>query len=701
MKKINNQGFTLVEILVTVAILAIITSLVIGGYLIYDKQAKEYAYEVSRDSIISSALLYYQEKDLQPVAAIDNKNYYCITVNDLVNSGYHDKKEIENVERITLDTYIKITENANTLTREKQELINNDVLDICNVASQVLKAKTKEVYSNKIVGEVEKLKFYQNYTCYYKQGNGAYINGTYIDGEEYGYCHFNDLTPDTNYTYKVCATASLGSKEYEACSEEIDERTKSIDSPQIIEHSYFIANREYKKSDGYNFDTWSNDKVINLEYNYNNVNKDTSYLMFYVNTSNTTKATNTKLLKCNNESCTNSSNVNRNTLLSSGWYGLKLSNIKEDTTTISLRINKSNVNIKAKIYDGTNNSNTIEYTTSKIDNVKPNISSITQTNNYNSTQRQVKINTYDADSGVDKIYISTSNNTPTINSSGWITLSQTTYQTYLNIERTYYMWVMDKAKNISTVKSFYVKNPDTTPPTLDNYTNRSYCSGDYLYFNYTISASDAGGRVTIYQQITTSSRYPSANDSNWTSYTTTNRLSCGKTYYLYVKLVDRVGNTTVKYVDSQYCSCPEPEPDPPTQNSDCKIICIMRKARDNWQKTTNTLEKEQWHAINSILAGDLKYPTQMIYVGGNVGSWYYQNQLMENWYKSNCSATTTCANPTWQDYNNKRYSFYNIETTATSCSLYNELYPSGVCSDGQCNCCKRGTGWYQGTCYDK
>ena len=46
----NKKGFTLTELLVAIAILAIVVSLGIGGYILYQKQAKEYAYERSRDS---------------------------------------------------------------------------------------------------------------------------------------------------------------------------------------------------------------------------------------------------------------------------------------------------------------------------------------------------------------------------------------------------------------------------------------------------------------------------------------------------------------------------------------------------------------------------------------------------------------------------------------------------------------------------
>ena len=787
----NKKGFTLTELLVAIAILAIVVSLGIGGYILYQKQAKEYAYERSRDSLISSAILYYQEKELKPIASIDDKNYYCITVRDLINYGYHDEKEIKNVDRITLDTYIKITENINTQTREKQELISNDVLDICNIASQKLIANTKEVYSNKVISEIEKLKFYNNYTCYYKQDNNAYITGEYIDGDEYGYCHFNNLAPNTNYTYKACATAEFNSKEYEACSDEIKVTTKSIETPKIEEYSYFISNIEYKISDGYNFNTWSNDKVINLKYNYEQLNPQTTYIMFYVDTSNTVKVTNTNILKCNNSSCTTTSNIAKNTLLQSGWYGLKIDDNK--TKSLTLRINKSNVNIQAKIYDGTNNSQIVNYKSSKIDNVKPNISSISQTNNYNSStkQSQIKITTYDADSGVDKIYISKSNKTPTLNSTGWTTLSNTTYQTYLDIETTYYMWVMDKAKNISTIKSYYVTNPDKEPPVItttipsywtqsgknvqikitDNVSLKSYkvyksnnssnivasktytstktsdtfsvyldnnnytvyacdtsnncssknisksslyidntppsvgtyryngrCSGDNLYFNYTISPKDIGsGSISVYQYISTSSSTPSTNSNLWEYYSTYNTLPCGKTYYLHIKLVDAVGNVTRTRLDSRKCNCPAPEP---VQDSDCKIICIMRKARDNWHGASSS-DKIKWHAINSILAGDVKYPSQMIYVGGNVGSWYYKGEVIETWYNKNCSPSTTCENPTWENYNNKRYAQYNFNTNVASCSLYDEQYPSGECKNGVCYCCKRGTGWYGGTCYDK
>ena len=169
MKQEKSKGFTLIELLISIGILAILVSIGIGGYLIYSNKAKEYAYERSKDALLSSASLYYQEKQLEPVATIDNKNYYCITVRELINEGFHKKEQIENTEKITLDTYIKIVENPQTHAKEKTELIDNTIIDTCNVAKQKLEVSTKEIFTNRIESEIKKLKFFDEYKCYYKK----------------------------------------------------------------------------------------------------------------------------------------------------------------------------------------------------------------------------------------------------------------------------------------------------------------------------------------------------------------------------------------------------------------------------------------------------------------------------------------------------------------------------------------------------
>lgn len=92
MKKINNKGFTLVELIATIVLLSLIMS--IGTYSITKiiKDSKEKDYELLIKEIVDATEIYYQECRFSNNDKIICPNltdgYYYTTLDTLVDYGY-------------------------------------------------------------------------------------------------------------------------------------------------------------------------------------------------------------------------------------------------------------------------------------------------------------------------------------------------------------------------------------------------------------------------------------------------------------------------------------------------------------------------------------------------------------------------------------------------------------------------------------
>lgn len=83
--KLNKKGFTMIEILGAVAILAIVSGIAITSYTKYQEKVRQDAYEAMETSAFSAAQNYIQDKGL--VVPVDPETK-VIEVSTLVDSGY-------------------------------------------------------------------------------------------------------------------------------------------------------------------------------------------------------------------------------------------------------------------------------------------------------------------------------------------------------------------------------------------------------------------------------------------------------------------------------------------------------------------------------------------------------------------------------------------------------------------------------------
>ncbi len=102
--KLNNKGFTLVEIIAAVAILAVLMGVAVAGVSKYQEQAREESYAAMEKSAFSAAQNYIQKKssvipatsgitEKTPKATFNSfiantSNYKLIEISTLVDEGY-------------------------------------------------------------------------------------------------------------------------------------------------------------------------------------------------------------------------------------------------------------------------------------------------------------------------------------------------------------------------------------------------------------------------------------------------------------------------------------------------------------------------------------------------------------------------------------------------------------------------------------
>lgn len=140
MKKINNKGFTLVELIATIVILSIIMG--IGTYSITKiiKDSKEKDYELLIKEIVDATEIYYQEcrfsrNDKITCPGLDGDGYYSFLDKDNNNMKNDDEKTL------TLGTlvdygYLKGNGTVKVDDNEKFVVVNpktNENISICAI----------------------------------------------------------------------------------------------------------------------------------------------------------------------------------------------------------------------------------------------------------------------------------------------------------------------------------------------------------------------------------------------------------------------------------------------------------------------------------------------------------------------------------------------------------------------------------------
>ena len=93
MKRLDNKGFTLTELLATLAVLSLVSTIVIYVAINVVNSAKDKSYLVTRNNVEKAAVSYLEENSdkIHFVKYDDNIEYQCVTVQNLIDTNYFDK----------------------------------------------------------------------------------------------------------------------------------------------------------------------------------------------------------------------------------------------------------------------------------------------------------------------------------------------------------------------------------------------------------------------------------------------------------------------------------------------------------------------------------------------------------------------------------------------------------------------------------
>ena len=90
--KINNKGFTLVELIAIIVIIAIIAAITTPRVIESFNQGKESSYDIMINNIVTSSKAYYEECQFGGLThngtSCSNEGTINLTLNDLVNTGF-------------------------------------------------------------------------------------------------------------------------------------------------------------------------------------------------------------------------------------------------------------------------------------------------------------------------------------------------------------------------------------------------------------------------------------------------------------------------------------------------------------------------------------------------------------------------------------------------------------------------------------
>ena len=90
--KINNKGFTLVELIAVIVIIAIIAAITTPRVIESFNQGKESSYDIMINNIVTSSKAYYEECQFGGLThngtSCSNEGTINLTLNDLVNTGF-------------------------------------------------------------------------------------------------------------------------------------------------------------------------------------------------------------------------------------------------------------------------------------------------------------------------------------------------------------------------------------------------------------------------------------------------------------------------------------------------------------------------------------------------------------------------------------------------------------------------------------
>ena len=141
MKKLDNRGFTLVELLATLAVLSLVSTIVIYVAINVVNSAKDKSYLVTRNNVEKAAISYLEENNdkINFISYKDVKEYQCVTVQDLIDLSYFDKdvlnSKISKDKVLDSNDYIYVERDKTSKTIKNSKLITDIDSDYSKICS--------------------------------------------------------------------------------------------------------------------------------------------------------------------------------------------------------------------------------------------------------------------------------------------------------------------------------------------------------------------------------------------------------------------------------------------------------------------------------------------------------------------------------------------------------------------------------------
>ena len=254
--KKNRKGFTLVELLATIAILAIVVGLVIYVAIGAINEGKKKTYQTTIKNVETNASSYLTENAKRlfflSLESDSDNEYQCVTVKNLMDTGFLDKKTLEskvsNDKTVNPNDYVYVERNGKTKAIIKTVYDNDKYAALCGKAVLAIgdikfdfepDLNTYSTYKNieityklKNANDVQTLNEYLKEYLY----SGEYIDGGWNSGD------IRKIKVTSNG--KLTASISHNGENIAIKEEEI--KTIDLEGPVII-HNY-IGDATVKKT---------------------------------------------------------------------------------------------------------------------------------------------------------------------------------------------------------------------------------------------------------------------------------------------------------------------------------------------------------------------------------------------------------------------------------------------------------------------
>lgn len=627
MKK--KRGFTLVELVAVIAILAIVMSIVIISVNTLKKQVDKKSIVIYKENVLSAANGFTQEysTNLEWVTNKENNTeaITCIDIDKLVEYGFLEKDKTGNDSEIY---NIKVTKNEISVTT--YDLIETNECENY-LAKNDSTAPTIECYNEEAKVEIKKDVTIDKFAKL--SGTGSKIKEKTItlknnNGDKITNTSTKDLGLG-EYKVEYLITDAAGNEGNGTCTLKIVDTL----SPIVILSS--------------NPTDWTKENVITTIQATDSGSGIKEYKI----------------------------NKNQNYEIEDGTLWIQYSG-NELTTTKSI---EENGNYYIHIKDKGNNVTSQEISIENIDKIIPEITTLSQSVE-NWSIATIKIEANDKQSGISKYAISSNNDSSSITANDWVEHNDSTLTHTITTKKngTYYAHIIDKVGN-KTVKQVTISEIDTTPPEIipdltdDDW--KVYCTGMNNCYPRGVRYKDdlSGVKEKKYYVSTIYSR-PTNNNENFKTWDDTFAMNCSNNFHIYTIAIDNADNISeVTYIGAWYYQCEETEDESEDDclSSESNLIACMKDNSHYWYcdcqaSPDKATCQNGYHANNEDLAAQAneKWGLGLTFSGGywyKNGNKYYEpdtecdsclasktnlkNCMINNsqlWWDCHCGKETNC-----------------------------------------------------------